>query len=318
MQTELSHAPRRWARARTWVSRVRAGWFEQMILGYVLVAPLILWLAATILYPLISAVRLSFLDVGIIGTGGEFVGLNNYSRMVEGNQFWPALGRSLVWVVANAVIQTLAAFATALILRQRFRGRRAAQVWIILSWIVPTVVVVIIWRWMLGTSGGVVNYLLVSLGVTPQPVGFFGAPDSAFATVTLINSWRWFPLMAVILLAGMQSVPEELYEAAAVDGASPVQRFRHVTFPGLRPVLFVLGLVGTLWSVNVFDVIWLLTKGGPSAGTTTVPVLIYDTAFTSYRLSRAAAASVIMGLFLLVFAALFIRFLSPPAEDESR
>lgn len=303
---------------RTWVGRWRGGWSQQALLGYVLVTPLVLWLAFTILYPLISAIRLSFLDVGIIGTGGEFVGLKNYTRMLEGTAFWPALGRSLVWVIANAVVQTLAAFVTALILKQRFRRRGAARVWVILSWIVPTVVVVIIWRWMLGTSGGIVNYLVMSLGLAPAPVGFFGSPNGAFATVTLINSWRWFPLMAVILLAGMQSIPEELYEAAAVDGASPAQRFLNITFPGLRPVLFVLGLVGTLWSVNVFDVIWLLTKGGPSSGTTTLPVLIYDTAFTSYNLSRAAAASVVVGLFLLVFAALFIRFMAPPPEAEER
>jgi multiple sugar transport system permease protein len=303
---------------RSWVRRWRAGWSNQAVLGYLLVAPLILWLAGTILYPLISAVRLSFLDVGIIGTGGEFVGLKNYARTLEGSQFWPALKRSLGWVVMNAVVQTVAAFATALILKQRFRGRGAARVWLILSWIVPTVVVIIIWRWILGTSGGVVNYLLVTLGIAPEPVGFFGSANSAFFTVTLINSWRWFPLMAVILLAGMQSIPDELYEAAAVDGASPAQRFFNVTLPALRPVLFVLGLVGTLWSVNVFDVIWLLTKGGPSGGTTTLPVLIYDTAFTKYKLSRAAAASVIVGLILLVFAALFIRFMSPPPQEEGQ
>ncbi|MCZ7546610.1 MAG: hypothetical protein M5R40_25190 [Anaerolineae bacterium] len=113
--------------ARAWAGRARFGVSSQTLLGYALVAPLILWLAFTILYPLISAVRLSFLDVGIIGTGGDFVGLRNYERILTGNQFWPALGRSLFWVVANAVVQTLAAFATALILRQRFpgRGRRA-------------------------------------------------------------------------------------------------------------------------------------------------------------------------------------------------
>jgi len=115
----------------------------------------------------------------------------------------------------------------------------------------------------------------------------------------------------------MQGIPEDLYEAAAVDGASASQRFWHITLPSLQPVLFVLGLVGTLWSFNVFDVIWLFTKGGPSSATTTAPVFIYDTAFAGYRLSRSAAASVIMGLILLVFAALFIRFMMPPSEEEA-
>jgi multiple sugar transport system permease protein len=113
----------------------------------------------------------------------------------------------------------------------------------------------------------------------------------------------------------MQSIPRELYEAAAVDGATAVQRFWSITFPVLGPVLFVLGLVGTLMSFNVFDIIWLLTGGGPSNATATLPVLIYDTAFTKYRLSQAAAISVVSGLLLLLFALLFIRFMAPKQED---
>ena len=294
----------------------RLSWSRQGWLGYLLVAPLMLWLAGTILYPLFSAIRISFLDVGIIGTGGNFVGLDNYTRILGSEKFWSALGRSLVWVVSNAVLQTFAAFITAVILKQRFRGQGLARIWVILSWIVPTVVVVIIWRWLLGTSGGIVNYALVSLGLVDQPVGFFSSGSSSMNTLIFINSWRWFPLMALILLAGMQGIPDDLYEAASVDGASGWQRFRHITIPALQPVLFVLGLVGTLWSINVFDVIWLLTRGGPSSATTTVPVFIYDTAFNSYRLSRSAAASVIVGIILLVFAALFIRFMMPPSEEE--
>lgn len=288
-----------------------------VILAYLLVAPLVLWLAVTILYPLLSAIHLSMLDVKVIGSGGEFVGLENYAQVLGTNRFWSALGRSAVWVVANAVLQTVVAFAVALILKQRFRGQRIARIWIILSWIVPTVVVVIIWRWMLGTSGGIVNYLLVTLGLIPQPVGFFSTGPGAFAALVFINSWRWFPLTSVILLAGMQSISEEFYEAAAVDGASAWQRFWKITMPSLQPVLFVLGLVGTLWSVNVFDIIWLLTSGGPSSATTTLPVFIYDTAFKQYNLSRAAAASVLMGIVLLIFAVLFMRFLSPKTDERT-
>jgi len=202
------------------------------------------------------------------------------------------------------------------VLKQRFLGQRIARVWVILSWIVPTVVVVIIWRWLLSASGGIVNYTLTSLGLTSKPVGFFSTGRTAFLSVILINSWRWFPFNAVILLAALQRIPQELYEAASVDGASVVQKFLHITMPGLRQVLFVMGLVGTLMSFNVFDVIWLLTGGGPSQATTTLPVLIYDTAFKRYRLSQAAAMSVITGVILLVFAMLFIRFLSPPPESD--
>jgi len=217
--------------------------------------------------------------------------------------------------VANAVVQTAAAFATALVLNRRFAGQRFARIWIILSWIVPTVVVVIIWRWLLSSSG-VINYLLMTAGLAEQPIGFFGAPKTAMASVILINAWRWFPFMAVTILAALQGIPQEFYEAAAVDGSTARQRFFWITLPLLQPVLFVLGLLGTLLSFNVFDIIWLMTGGGPSGATTTLPVLIYDTAFTRYRLSQAAATSVLAGVALLIFALLYIRFVPSNQDDD--
>lgn len=296
---------------------LRSEWLSiRMLTGYLFVMPLMLWLAATILYPLIMSVLLSVQNIKVIGTPGQYVGLDNYKRILDLPYFMDALKRSVIWVVGNAVAQTLLAFAAALILKQRFTGQRFARIWIILSWVVPTVVVVIIWRWLLSASGGIVNYTLVSLGLTSEPIGFFSTGNTAFLSVILINSWRWFPFNAVILLAALQRIPGELYEAASVDGASVIQKFRHITMPGLRPVLFVMGLIGTLMSFNVFDVIWLLTGGGPSRATTTLPVLIYETAFKKYRLSQAAAMSVMTGVILFVFAALFIRFMSPPSETE--
>jgi multiple sugar transport system permease protein len=289
---------------------------RQVVTGYLYVLPLLLWLAGTILYPLFSTFHLSVLDIKIIGSGGKFVGLENYLRVLQLSRFWAALWRSLIWVLGNAILQTLLAFVTALILQQRFRGRNFARVWVILPWIVPTVVVVVIWRWLLTASGGIINYLLLSLELVAKPVGFFSTGGRAFASVIAINSWRWFPFVTVILLAALVRIPRELYDAAGVDGASRWQQFLHITLPGLQPVLFVMGLVGTLLSFNVFDVVWLLTGGGPASGTTTLPVLIYDTAFKKYRLSQAAAMSVIVGIILLTFAAVFIHYMAPSLDKE--
>lgn len=289
---------------------------EESMLGILLVLPIIAWMVFTIFIPFISAISLSFQDVGMIGSKGTFIGIDNYRVVLTDQNFWKSFGRSLIWVLANAVIQTLAAFFSAVILMQKFRLRSLARVWIILSWIVPTVVVVIIWRWMLGTSGGIVNYLLMALGILNSPIGFFSTGNSAFITVILINSWRWFPLMTVILLAGMEGIPTELYEAASVDGATAWQRFKNITFPLLSPVLYVLGLIGTLWSINVFDIIWLSTGGGPSNATMTLPVYIYNMAFKGYRLSRASAASIIMGIILLLFVALYNRMNKQEEPNE--
>ena len=279
-----------------------------------LVAPVLIWLGATLIYPLVSSAALSLENVRIIGSTGRFVGLSNYLSVLSSAAFWLALGRSVVWVAGNAVAQTVLAMASALILEQTFPGVRVARTWIVLTWIVPTIVIVIVWRWLLSTSGGMINPILIELGVIRQPVGFFSSSFSAMTTLILINSWRWFPFVAVMLLAGLQRIPGELYEAAAIDGASRIARFRRITLPLLQPTLFVLLVIGTLLSFNVFDIVWLLTGGGPADATTTLPILIYRTAFKGYRLSEAAAMSVIATLLLMGLAILAVRTLAPREE----
>jgi len=290
---------------------------QRFSLGYVLIAPLVLWLLLTVIIPLIGATALSLQDMRIVGTASNYIGLANYRRVLSDSAFWAAAGRSVLWVVGNAVLQTALGFLVALLLNQRLRLARAARTWILLSWVIPTAVLVIIWRWMLSSAGGgLINALLIEARLIRLPISFFGSAESAMITLIVINSWRWFPLTALFVLAGLQAIPDELYEAAKVDGASAVQRFRHITLPSLQPVLASLGLIGFLWSVNVFYVIWLLTQGGPSDGTTTLPVFIYNAAFKQYRLSEAAAASVIFGILLLVCAALFLRFVGSPERER--
>jgi multiple sugar transport system permease protein len=283
-------------------------------LGVFLVMPACLWLAATLVYPLVASVDLSFKDVRIIGTPGAYVGLKNFVQVLGDWSFWAAVGRSAIWVTGNAVVQTPLALAAALILAGRFRGVQIARVWIILPWVVPTVVVVIIWRWLFSTSGGMINPLLMELGLVRKPVAFFATTGAAMSTLILINSWRWFPFMAVMILAALLRVPADLYEAAELDGANAWQRFRHITWPLLKPTLAVLGAVGTLLSFNVFDIVWLMTGGGPLAGTTTVPLLIYETAFKAYRLSEAAAMSVITSIALMALALMATRRLAETVE----
>jgi multiple sugar transport system permease protein len=289
---------------------------REAIFAWTLVAPVILWLGATLVYPLVSSLALSVENVRIIGSAGRFVGLDNYLSILSASAFWLALARSVVWVLGNAVIQTVLAMAAALILEQTFPGVRVARTWIVVTWIVPTIVIVIVWRWLLSTSGGMINPLLIELGVINEPVGFFSTATSAMTSLVLINSWRWFPFIAVMLLAGLQRIPADLYEAAAIDGASRFARFRRITLPLLEPTLFVLTVIGTLLSFNVFDIVWLITGGGPADATTTLPILIYRTAFKGYRLSEAAAMSVVATLLLMGLAMLAVRTLAPREEGS--
>jgi multiple sugar transport system permease protein len=221
----------------------------------------------------------------------------------------------VAWAIGGAVAQTaLAAFA-ALLLQKRFTGRHVARTWIMASWVIPTIVTAFLWRWMLNADFGVINHLLRSAHVIDRPIDFLGNPSYAFATATWINAWRWFPFMTLLILAALTRIAPEYYEAARVEGATEWQVFTRVTLPFIQPILYVVGLLGTLWSVNVFDIIWLTTKGGPLAATTTMPVAIYVRAFQQFKLGEACAMSVALAAVLLAFAVVYIR-LAPSGASE--
>ncbi|MEM5492456.1 sugar ABC transporter permease [Hoeflea sp. AS16] len=284
--------------------------------AFVFVAPALLMLVAILGWPLLSAVLLSLQDVRSVGSEGSWVGLANYRKVLSNTAFWNASWLSIVWVVANAAVQTVLALAAALVLNQRFPGVRIARTWIILTWIVPTVVVVMIWRWLFSTSGGMINPLLIQIGIIDRPIGFFSSTWSAMATLVFINSWRWFPFIALMMLAGLTRIPSDLYEAARIDGAGTIKRFTRITWPLLAPTLGVLVIVGTLLSFNVFDIIWLLTSGGPAGGTRTLPILIYETAFKGYRLSEAATVAVLASVLLMAFAFFATRSLAKQGDER--
>jgi multiple sugar transport system permease protein len=283
--------------------------------GWLFVMPLMLWLAFSICIPLYIAIELSFFDIKIIGTEGKFVGFKNYVKSISSSKFPKVLTNSVLWVLANAVTQTFFAFIIALTLNKNFKGVKIATNWIILSFIIPTVVIVVIWKLMLSSSSGLVNSLLIQFHLIEKPIGFFSSSKSAFISLVLINSWRWSPFLALIILSGLKSINQEIYDASKIDGTSFFSELFYVTLPQLKGVLFVLGLVGTLLSFNVFDIIWLITKGGPSSATTTLPLLIYETAFTKFRLSQAAALSVITSIILLTFSIVFIKVMGKDHDD---
>ena len=283
--------------------------------GWLFVMPLMLWLAFSICVPLYIAIELSFFDIKIIGTEGKFVGFKNYIKSISSSKFPKVLTNSIFWVLANAVTQTFFAFIIALTLNKNFKGVKIATNWIILSFIIPTVVIVVIWKLMLSSSSGLVNSLLIQFHLIEKPIGFFSSSKSAFISLVLINSWRWSPFLALIILSGLKSINQEIYDASKIDGTNFFSELFYVTLPQLKGVLFVLGLVGTLLSFNVFDIIWLITKGGPSGATTTLPLLIYETAFTKFRLSQAAALSVITSIILLTFSIIFIKVMGKDHDD---
>ncbi|MGH3665871.1 MAG: carbohydrate ABC transporter permease [Egibacteraceae bacterium] len=286
------------------LTRLRSGDFQtrDALFGIVLITPVLIWLGLVVIAPMISAITTSFTSLRVPGAPYEIVGLEQYRGLFGDARFRSSLLRSVVWIVGNGVLQTATALAVALLLNRPFRGQGFVRSWIVLPWVVPVAVIAILWRWMLDASAGVVNGILLGLGLRDAPVVFLGDPSNAFPSLIGMNSWRFFPFLTLIILAALQTVPEHEYEAARIDGASRWLQFRSITFPHILPVLTVLGLVGTLWAANVFDLVWMVTRGGPVDSTTTAPVFIYDLAFAAFNLAPAAAASMLYLLLLVAFA----------------
>ena len=285
---------------------------KKNLLGFTLISPVMIIMALAIAVPLFNTLWISFENQKVIGGQSDFVGLDTYALIVEDPSFWSALGRSGTWVLTNLIVQTVLAFATALLLQSKGWWASSARVWILLPWVIPTISVVIIWQWMLNSNYGIIHWALREIGIDLGSP--FSDPGIALVSIILVNSWHWFPLATVVIYGALATVPEETLEAAKIDGANNWQSFFAVTLPAISPILFALGLVGSLWSFNVLDSIFLITRGGPVEATTTIPVYIYNTAFGAFRSSEAAAASILTVLVLALAALLFIRFLRPKED----
>jgi multiple sugar transport system permease protein len=285
-----------------------------VVLGYALLAPLALLIVLVLVYPLLQALYLSLTNTRIIGGASELTGVGNYGTVLTSSGFWRGLLLSLAWLAGHAVVLTVLSFGVALLLRRPSRFARIARVWVLLPWVIPTVAVAVIWQWMLNSNYGIISFVLQATGITSSPLNVFGSSKGALIGLILTNSWHWFALPAVVIFGAMQTIPEELYDAAKVDGAGAMAQFRHITLPMIARTLFVLELVGNLWMFNSFDVIFLITRGGPADATMTLPVELYYTAFKAWRIGEAAAMAVIMLVFLSLASFAYVKLFAP-SED---
>ena len=276
------------------IEKIKRKVLEDPLFGYLLILPILIWISVTLFYPLLRAIYMSFLNIEFLGERGRFIGWENYARILGDREFRLSFIRTLIWSGANVLLQIILAFFTALVLDLEFKGQKFFRTWILLPWVIPVIVLAMIFRWMLDPSLGVVNYVLQKTNIVSSPIPFLGSVDWVMITTILVNTWRWFPFYAVMILAALQIIPMQLYEAAKIDGASSFQQFCYITLPHIMPVLVTVILICSLWAVNVFDMIWLLTRGGPGNVTQTLPIFIYQKGFQEYRLSQAATAAVFM------------------------
>jgi multiple sugar transport system permease protein len=234
-----------------------------------------------------------------------FIGLANYAAVIADPTFWASLARSLVWIVGGVSLQFSLGFAAALLLNRRFAWRGLARGLIVIPWALPSVIIGLIWTWMLDFNLGVINTLLVRLGLFAHPIAWLAQPDTAMIAVILALTWQGFPFFAVTLLAGLQGIPREHYEAASIDGAGAFGSFRHVTLPGLAPVMATALLLRMIWVANSLDLIFIMTGGGPGTATETLPLYAFLKAWTGLDYGYGSALAVMLTLLLLAVVAIY-------------
>jgi ABC-type sugar transport system permease subunit len=263
-------------------------------LGYAFTLPIVLLVLGLVAYPFLYAVYLS-MTRKFVGLPPVFVWFDNYVRLAGDGFFRRAVVNSLIFTFGSVAVKLVLGVVMALVLNSGIRGRNVFTGVLLVPWVAPTVVTALNFLWIFDYSLGVLNYLLVRvLHVLPHGVGWLSEAGIAMSSVVAVNIWRGFPFFGISFLAGLKSIPAELYEAASVDGAGTFARFRHVTLPGLKNILIIVTLLSTIWTFNDFQIVYILTKGGPGGATQVLPVLTYEIAFGAQRLGEAIAVALYM------------------------
>ena len=288
------------------------------LMPYLLIVPSIIFVVAILIYPIGRAVMLSFYRVNLLTylRRSAFVGLSNYSELILDRYFWNAVKITFIFTGGSVAGTYILGLLTALLVNLKFRGRGLARGLLLLPWVVPEVVLVLIWIWIYDPQFGVLNFFLRKLQVIDYNLYLLGSPSLALGSILVTLVWRQYPLAMLMILAGLQSIPNEQYEVASIDGANVLQRFRSITLPNLRYVSSILILLLTVWGFVEFVVIYLMTQGGPARSTETLIIRTYLEAFKFYELGRACAQGVVILGISLVFAVVYFRFLIPTARES--
>ena len=275
-------------------------------LAYLLTAPTLAVLLALSIYPLIYSIKISLQAESAEGMRWS---LQNFARLASDHFFLTALAHTFVYVVIALTIEFLLGLALALLLNGRMRGRSTFRAMLLVPMMLPAVVVGVVWRLMLNPNFGAINGTLKGWGANTDSLTWTASPKLAMASVIIADVWQWTPFMFLILLAGLQAIPQEPYEAALIDGSSAWQTFRHVTLPLLKPAILIALLLRTMDLLRVFDQIFILTEGGPGFATETASLYIYRTAFRFSNFGYAAAMSFVLLAITNVISVGYIRLL---------
>jgi multiple sugar transport system permease protein len=285
------------------------------------VLPLVIIMAGLIFWPFINAILLSFTVRNIVTRTDQYVGLANYTRLFKDAEFLGAVNNTIKFTVASVVCKFIVGMTIALLLNSRMPFRNLLSGLMLLPWIVPEVVTAMAWRSILDPIFGGLNPILLGLGIIDRPRGWLSEPSLAMPSVIAVNIWKGIPFYTILLLAGLKAIDREQYEAAEVDGAGAISRFRHITLPGLKYVILVTVLLSTISTFNTFGLVYLMTGGGPGGATRLYSILAYEKAIVGLRFGPGAATAFSMAPALALVILVLARFMRhDPAgrTDETR
>jgi multiple sugar transport system permease protein len=276
--------------------------------AYLLITPSLILVMIIVIYPIFSGILISFQQLRMNRPKlNGYIGLDHYAEMLTDPVFFKALFNTFWWVFLGISSQLALGMITALALNRRLPGMRLARILILLPWFLPSVVAGNMWELMLDSRLGVINDILVKLGLLQSYKAWFADPNTAFPAALVVALWQGFPFFVLLLLAGMQGIPDDLYEAASVDGANRVHEFRFITLPLLKPIIVALVVLRTIGMVNSPDLIVILTRGGPGHSTELLSSYAFNTAYQGFNFGYAGALSVVMLLILMVFTVIYLR-----------
>ncbi len=275
--------------------------------GYYLVLPTLIIIALITFFPLEELVRLSFTNLNLLNPTSKYIGLSNYARLFSDGSFWNAFFHSIILTTIVVALQLILGVALALLLNKKLPAIGFFKSTAMVSWVMPIVATVIMFQFMSEPNYGFINIILSFIGLGKYTTYWFGSMTFAFPFIILLNLWRNVPFYGIALLAAMQSIPKELYEAASIDGANSIKKFWHITVPGIRYMAIIMMTIHIAWTFNQFSIVYLATDGGPVNKTMVLPVYIYDQVWSNYSIGYGSAAGVVMLIILVVIFLIFVR-----------
>ncbi|MCV3768136.1 carbohydrate ABC transporter permease [Rhizobium sp. TRM95796] len=267
---------------------------------YLLLAPAVLLSVLIVAWPFVETFRLSFTNA-TMGPNVRFVGLLNYKKMFD-DGFLQVIARTFVWMAVSVSLKMLLGLLGAVLLNAAVPGRTLARLLVMPPWIVPIAISAFIWSWLYNGQYGMISGVAQNLGILAGPFEFLAFRNSAFMAAIVVDVWVGIPLVSLYLLAAMQSVPSDLHEAAWTDGAGRFYRFRRITLPLIAPSIATISLLSAIWTFNSFEIIWILTEGGPRDATTTMIIDTYKSAISRFKFGEGSARAVMIVLFLAIFS----------------